>query len=100
MNSKIEKIAFEIERIKVRMDNDQARLKDLERQKTELENTEIISVFRSINASPAELAAFLRSYKKNGDFTSDQAAALDSENEQYDDDDDSDLDNQEEADDQ
>lgn len=42
------------------MANCQARLRELERQKTELENTEIVETVRGMDISLADLAAMLR----------------------------------------
>ena len=71
MNPKIEKVTREIEKTRARIADDQARLKELERQKTDFENTEIVVLFRSVDVEPAELAAFIEKYKKEsaGDFT-------------------------------
>ena len=71
MNAKIEKVTREIEKTRARIADDQARLKELERQKTDLENTEIVVLFRSVDVEPAELAAFIEKYKKEsaGNFT-------------------------------
>ena len=44
----------------------QARVKELERQRTELENADIISLVRAIDATPEELAALLRTLKNKG----------------------------------
>ena len=38
----------------------------MEQQRTELENTEIIGLVRSIRATPEELAELLRSMKSKG----------------------------------
>lgn len=63
MNPKIEKITREIEKTQARIADDQARLKELERQKLNLENTEIVVLFRSVDVAPSELAAFIEKYK-------------------------------------
>ena len=57
---KTERIVAEIEKTKTKIGELQARVRDLERQKTELENTEIIGLVRAIEATPAELAVMLR----------------------------------------
>ena len=64
MNPKVEKITREIDNLQSRIANDQERLKDLRRQKIDLENTEIIVLFRSVDVAPAELAAFIEKFKK------------------------------------
>jgi len=62
---KIEKINVEIEKAKAKIAEDQAHLRELERQKTELENTEIVGIVRDVKMSPQELAAFVRKFKEN-----------------------------------
>ena len=57
---KTERIVAEIEKTKTKIGELQARVRDLERQKTELENTEIIGLVRALEATPAELAVMLR----------------------------------------
>ena len=64
MNPKIERITSEIEKLKVKMAGYQQRLRDLERQKTELENADIISAVRGVDIAPDELAAFVRMFKE------------------------------------
>lgn len=66
MNPKIDKVAREIEKTRAKITEAQERLKELERQKTDMENTEIVNLFRSINVAPGELADFIRAYKENG----------------------------------
>ena len=60
MNPKIEKLAKEIEKTKTRIAEQQARLRDLEKQKTELENSDFVAVARSYRLTPQELAEFLK----------------------------------------
>jgi len=55
LNPKIQKITDEIERLKRKISSSQARLRDLERQKTELENADIIAAVRGIDVPPEEL---------------------------------------------
>ena len=70
MNTKIERVTREIEKTRARISDDSARLKDLERQKIELENTEIVALFRSVDVAPDKLAAFISQYKSQGDAVS------------------------------
>ena len=56
MNQKIQKIVAEIEKVKGKIATQQARLRELEQQKTELENTEIVGMVRSLEVTPEELA--------------------------------------------
>ena len=60
MNPKIEKLAKDIEKTKAKIAEQQARLRDLEKQKTELENTDFVAVARSYHLTPQELAEFLK----------------------------------------
>lgn len=60
MNSKIERVCKDIDKTKGKIGELQARLRELERQKTELENTEIVETVRGMDISLADLAAMLR----------------------------------------
>jgi DNA-binding transcriptional MerR regulator len=66
MNQKIEKLAREIEKTRARIADDQARLKDLEKQKTELENLEIVTLFRASDVPLGEIQALIRAYRESG----------------------------------
>ena len=68
MNIKIERISKEIQKVKDKISEFQARLRELEKQKTELENMEIVDVVRGMDISLADLAALL----KTGGTTSGQ----------------------------
>lgn len=56
---RIEKLNVEIDRARSKVTEWQARLKDLERQKTEQENLEILQVVRGVAASPEEIRDIL-----------------------------------------
>ena len=60
MIPKMERIDSEIERIKGKIGSYQARLHELEKQKTELENAEIVDVVRGMDISLADLAAMMK----------------------------------------
>lgn len=60
MNPKIEKLGIEIAKTKVKIETMQAKLREMEKQKTELENTDYVSIARSYDMTPAELAEFLK----------------------------------------
>lgn len=60
MNPKIEKLEKEIDRTKAKIAEMQAKLRKLEEQKTELENTDFVAVARSYHLTPQELAEFLK----------------------------------------
>ena len=66
MNPKIERINTEIKKQQEKIAEGQARIKELERQRTEIENTDIIGLVRAIDATPEELAALLRSIREKG----------------------------------
>jgi len=68
MNPKIERVNKDIEKTKVKLTEQQTRLRELEKQKTELENMEIVDVVRGMDISLADLAALL----KTGGATSGQ----------------------------
>lgn len=60
MNQKIEKVEKEITKTKNKIAELQAKLRDLEKQKIELENTDYVAVARSFHLTPEELAEFLK----------------------------------------
>lgn len=64
MNTKITKVCAEIEKTKAKISEYNSRLRELEKQKTELENTEIVELVRGVEASPAELAAFIKAFRE------------------------------------
>lgn len=59
--NRLERIDREIEKARAKITEQQNRLKELEAQRTEQENNEIIHLVRSMCMSRDELAAFLRS---------------------------------------
>lgn len=65
LNQKLQKVTREIERAKAKIAELQAALPLLEKQKTELENAEIIKVFRSANVTPDDITAFVEKVKSN-----------------------------------
>ena len=65
MNQRIQKAADEIERTKAKIAELQALLPELERKKTDLENTEIVRLVRSANIAPGDIPAFIASIKNN-----------------------------------
>ena len=73
MNAKIERVIKEIDKTKEKLTEFQGRLRELERQKTELENTQIVDTVRGMDISLADLAAFLKASKA----TSGQVGAVD-----------------------
>lgn len=68
MNVKIERICKDIDKTKSKIGELQARLRDLEKQKIELENTEIVETVRGMDISLSDLAAMLRASQTSGQF--------------------------------
>ena len=62
MNPKITKIIGDMEKIKEKIAEQQSRMKELERMKTELENADIVAMVRGIDIPPDELEAFARAF--------------------------------------
>ena len=56
----MERITNEIEKTKGKISDFQARLRELEKQKTELENAEIVDAVRGMDISLADLATMLK----------------------------------------
>ena len=65
MNPKIEKLNRDIEKTEAQIAELQDKLRDLKKQKTELENNELVSLCRDNGISPADLAAYLREKEKS-----------------------------------
>ncbi len=61
MNPKIKKINKEYAKNAEKIAELQARQKELDQQRTELENLDIIGLVRNVGLSPDQLAALLRS---------------------------------------
>lgn len=66
MNAKIERVSKDIQKTKDKISEFQARLRELEKQKTELENMEIVDAVRSMDISLTDLAALLKATKTGG----------------------------------
>jgi hypothetical protein len=64
MSTKLQRTVREIERAKAKIAELQAILPELEKQRTDLENTGIINAVRSACVTPGELEAFLASYRE------------------------------------
>lgn len=69
---KLERIEAEIAKTKETISRQQGRLRELEAQKTEVENLQIVQMVRALRMNPAELSAFL-----NGTQTASAAATPD-----------------------
>jgi hypothetical protein len=61
LNAKIERVCKEIDKTKTKISEFQAKLRELEKQKTEFENIEIVDTVRGMNISFADLATLLKS---------------------------------------
>ena len=66
MNAKIERVSKDIEKTRGKISEFQARLRELEKQKNELENLEIVEVVRGMSVSIDELAVLLQTVKNGG----------------------------------
>ena len=62
---KLERIIAEIERTKETISKQQGRLRELEAQKTEAENLQIVQMVRALRMTPAELSTFLQGRQNN-----------------------------------
>ena len=65
MSKKRERILLNISKTKEKIADLQDKLRELERQKTELENTEIVELVRSTKINTSELSTFLKAYREN-----------------------------------
>ncbi len=74
MNAKIERVCKDIDKTKEKINEFQARLRELEKQKTELENIEIVEAVRGMDIPLNDLPAVLKTlHDQNGaPFTSGQ----------------------------
>ena len=67
MNNKLTKLQMEIDKIKQKITEQQTKLRELEHQKTEIENTEIVELVRSMKMNTSELSTFLKAYRGKND---------------------------------
>jgi hypothetical protein len=65
MNPRIQKITDDIDRTKAKISELQTLLPELERKKTDAENTEIRRLLHSANILPGDIAAFIETIKTN-----------------------------------
>ena len=73
LNPKIIKINTAIDKTKEQIAEMQSKLKDLEKQKTQLENEEIVAMFRREKLNEDEFAQLLQSGRKKSSQSSQQA---------------------------
>lgn len=64
--SKSAKIQAEIEKVTAKINEQQARLKELEQKKLEAENSEIVEIVRGMSVSLTDLPLLLQSIQKGG----------------------------------
>ena len=67
MSKKKQKVILDIKKTKEKISDLQSKLRQLENQKTELENTEIVELVRGTKMNTSELAIFLNTYREKGD---------------------------------
>jgi hypothetical protein len=63
MNTRLQRVLTEIEKTKGKIAAYQEKLKSLEQQKIELENAQIVALFRKEKLTGNDLAAFIQSKK-------------------------------------
>ena len=64
--SKSAKIQAEIEKVTAKINEQQARLKELEQKKLEAENSEIVEIVRGMSVSLTDLPMLLQTIKSGG----------------------------------
>ena len=64
--SKSAKIQAEIEKVTAKINEQQARLKELEQKKLEAENSEIVEIVRGMSVSLTDLPTLLQTIKRGG----------------------------------
>ena len=64
--SKSTKIQAEIEKVTAQINEQQARLKELEQKKLEAENSEIVEIVRGMSVSLTDLPVLLQTIKSGG----------------------------------
>ena len=64
--SKSAKIQTEIEKVTAKINEQQARLKELEQKKLEAENSEIVEIVRGMSVSLTDLPVLLQAIKSGG----------------------------------
>ena len=76
MNAKIERVCKEIDKTKGKINEQQARLRELEKQKTELENVEIVDTVRGMDISFSDLAELLKAARATSGQVGPKSAAV------------------------
>lgn len=75
MNAKIERVIKDIDKTKEKISEFQSRLRELEKQKTELENMEIVDTVRGMDISFADLAGLLKAARSTSGQVGPKSAA-------------------------
>lgn len=66
MNAKIERINKDIDKTKEKINEFQGKLREFEKQKTELENIEIVEAVRGMDIPLDGLASILKAFRNQG----------------------------------
>ena len=77
--SKSAKIQAEIEKVTDKINEQQARLKELEQKKLEAENSEIVEIVRGMSVSLTDLPVLLQAIKSGGTLGQNVPKAADKE---------------------
>ena len=77
--SKSAKIQAEIEKVTAKINEQQARLKELEQKKLEAENCEIVEIVRGMSVSLTDLPMLLQAIKSGGTLGQNVPKAADKE---------------------
>ena len=77
--SKSAKIQTEIEKVTAKINEQQARLKELEQKKLEAENSEIVEIVRGMSVSLTDLPVLLQTIKNGGTLGQNVPKAADKE---------------------
>ena len=77
--SKSAKIQAEIEKVTAKINEQQARLKELEQKKLEAENSEIVEIVRGMSVSLTDLPELLQTIKSGGALGQNVPKAADKE---------------------
>ena len=77
--SKSAKIQAEIEKVTAKINEQQARLKELEQKKLEAENSEIVEIVRGMSVSLTDLPVLLQTIKSGGTLVQNVPKSADKE---------------------
>ena len=81
MNPKISKIDTELAKTKQKISGLQVHIRELEQQKTELENTDIVGLVRGSGMTSQELSALLQAFREKSGVPFPSNKQEDTENE-------------------